>query len=422
MSFDVAVGVSQHQLNNCSAQLFTRIPTLFSGDGTADKFPGITMHWAATQAPTFNLSPTKAAVEALHQQAFEIHSEGLQALAIPHEALAAAAANLPAFDVIFPNLQITLKQSNGEQTVLNLNVTLSCLLSVSGNDLKLAASSASFAPLQDPMQQFFASNVVMPQLVTAANKALAGLSIPPPQMPGIQLSPIAATVANGAIIAVTNIISKGPASVPGGYPWPSNDFFALLSQDALQAVTLSAIGQTKNVSGSGSVGSSAGGADYHYSINITNPRVSLQGENLVVDFGIDGNVGAKVTVLWVPIGVNYDVQGGPAPQATCQLVPAGGSNMNIIARSLNAFTFLLKPSGSPLEWIISAITWPITQAITAVVTPIVTTTLRDINFTSYNLPNYGVNISGVQMNFKPTVSGVSGNGQYLIIGGGLSVS
>jgi hypothetical protein len=412
MPFDVAVGVSQQQLDLCSAQLFTRIPDLFQGSGTSDQFPGITMTWAATAPPTFNLSPSKSTVEALHEQAAAMHSNN--DLQLPQEVLQAAVAQSPAFDVIFPNLQITLKQPNNEQTVLNLNVTLSCLLSVSGNNLTLAASSASFTPLKDPMEQFFASKVVMPQLLTASNKALAGLSIPPPDMPGIKLSPIAATVAGGAIIAVTNLINKGPASIPNGYPWPSTNFFALLSQDAMQAVTTSALGQSKNYSGGGSVGTSAGGADYHYSININNPTISLQGTNLIVDFGIDGNVGAKITVLWIPIGVNYDVLGGPAPQATCQLEPAGSNSVNIVARSINAFTFLLKPSGSVLEWILSAITWPITQAITAVVTPIVSTSLHNINFSSYNLPAYKVNISGTQLKFVPQISNVTSSGANMM--------
>lgn len=412
MPFDVAVGVSQQQLDLCSAQLFTRIPDLFAGSGTSDQFPGITMTWAATVPPVFNLSPAKAIVEGLHEQAAALHSAN--DLQLPAEVLSAAMAQNPAFDVIFPNLQITLKQPDNEQTVLNLHVTLSCLLSVSGNNLTLAASSATFAPLKDPMEQFFASKVVMPQLLAASNKALAGLSIPPPDMPGIRLSPIAATVAGGAIVAVTNLINKGPASIPAGYPWPTTNFFALLSQDAMQAVTTSALGQSKNYSGGGSVGTSAGGADYHYSINIVNPTISLQGTNLIVDFGINGNVGAKVTVLWVPIGVNYDVQGGPAPQATCQLVPAGSSSMNIVARSINAFTFLLKPSGSVLEWILSAITWPITQAITAVMTPIVSTSLHNINFSSYNLPAYKVNINNTLLQFIPHVDNVTTSGPNMM--------
>lgn len=420
MSFDVAVGVNQQQLNACSQQLYGNIPNLFQGSGSDPKYPGITMTWQATQAPLFNLSPTAASVAALRETAVsnttEEHAELLN-----EPAFQAALANAPAFDVNFPNLQIILKQADNEQTVLNLNVTLGCLLSVSGGNLQLAASSATYQPLKDPIEDFFARSLVMPQLLASANKALAGLSIPPPDMPGIQLSPIAATIQNGAIIAVTNLINNGPASIPSGYSWPSSSFFALLSQPALQAVTNVAISSSSNYAGKGEVGSSVGGADYHYSINITHPTVRISGNDIVMDFGVNGNVGAKVTVLWVPIGVNYDVEGGPAPEATAALQPAGGNHMNIIARSLNAFTFLLKPSGSIIEKIISAITWPITQAITAVVTPIVTTSLHNINFTSYTLPAYKVNINNTQMQFIPEVSNV-GNWQGMMgITGSLAV-
>lgn len=423
MPFDVAVGVSQQQLDQCSAELFVKIPDLFQGSGTAPQFPGISMNWAATVAPTFNLSPSRSTVEALHQQAAAAFPNDDLQKQIPPAFFAQAIGQNPAFDVMFPNLQITLTQSGGEKTVLNLDVTLSCLLSVSGNNLTLAATSATFKPLSDPMQQFFASKVVMPQLLVAANKGLAGLSIPPPDMPGIQLSPIAATVAGGAIIAVTNLISKGPAQIPDGYPWPNTNFFAMLSQDAMQAVTTAALGQVKNYSGGGSVGTDAGGAEYHYSINVINPTISLQGTDLIVNFGIDGNVSAKVKVLWIPIGVNYDVLGGPSPQATCQLVPAGSNSMNIVARSLNAFTFLLKPSGNPWEWILSAITWPITEAIVAVVTPIVSTSLHNINFTSYNLPAYQVNINNTHLQFMPEATNVTSTGNNMMtITGSLKTS
>lgn len=396
MPFDVAVGVSQQQLDLCSTQIFVKIPDLFQGSGTATQFPGITMNWAATAAPTFNLSPDKAP----------------------------AAAGNAAFKVIFPNLKITLQRASKEQTVLNLqDVKLACQLSVSGNNLTLTAISATFTPQSDPLNQIFVGKVVIPQLIAAANKGLTGLSIPPPDMPGISLSPIAATVAGGAIIAVTNLSSKGPAVIPDRYPWPDTNFFALLSQDAMQAVTTAALGATKNYSGGSSSGSGWAGADYHYSINITNPLISLQGDTLIVKFGINGNVGAKVSFLWIPIGLNYDVYGGPAPEATCQLVPAGSNSLNIVARSLNAFTFLIVPDGSFMEKVFSGILWPITQAIVAAVAPIVTKSLHDINFTSYNLPAYKVNIGNTRLQFIPQVSNVtsSGNNMMTITGSLMTV-
>lgn len=420
-NFDVAVGVNEQQLNVCSQELFTAIPHLFEGAGTDNKYPGITMTWHAKQAPTFNLSPPSTTLTALQNKA---KSEALaqHSLLLEEAELSTILQAAPTFDVNFYGLSIALTQGDNEQTQLDLDVTLSCLLSIAGNQLKLAASKASFKPLPDPMQNFFASNLVMPQLLAAANKALTGLSIPPPDMPGIQLSPIVATIQDHTMIAVTNLLQNGQATIPSGYQWPSSDFFTLLSQRALQAVTNVAIGKTKTYSGKGSVGSSVGGADYHYTIDLTHPTVKISGSDLVMDFDVAGNVGAKVTVLWVPIGVNYDVEGGPSPEATAMLEPAGQNKMNILVKDINAFTFLLKPSGSVVEKIISAITWPITQAITAVVTPLVTAFLHNINFTSYTLPAYKIDISGTQMQFVPQVKQVDNVQGMMAIKGTLTVS
>lgn len=419
-NFDVAVGVNDQQLNACSRALFTAIPHLFEGAGTDSQYPGISMTWHAGQAPVFNLSPTVSTVTALQNKA-KIEALAEHSLLLDEAGLRNTLTTAPAFDVNFPSLNITLTQGDNEQTQLDLDVTLSCLLSVSGNDVKLAASDASFKPLPDPMQNFFANNLVVPQLLAAANKALTGLSIPPPDMPGIQLSPIVATIQDNTIIALTNLLENGQATIPSGYQWPSSNFFALLSQQALQAVTNAAIGQTKTYSGKGNVGSSVGGADYHYSIDLKDPTVKISGSDLEINFGVKGNVGAKVTILWVPIGVNYDVEGQPSPEAKAKLEPAGQNKMNILVKDVNAFTFLLKPSGSVVEKIISAITWPITQAITAVVTPIITSFLHDINFTSYTLPAYKIAISGTQMQFVPQVKQVDNVQGMMAITGTLAV-
>ncbi|TCJ13567.1 hypothetical protein EPD60_12275 [Flaviaesturariibacter flavus] len=420
MSYDIAIGVQQQQLNTCSQQLYSRVPGLFQGQGSNPKFPGITMTWSASAAPTFNLSPSAATVKCLHDaargQLTDAHHDVLTT-----ELVASALNNMPAFEFTFSNLHVVLQQPGGEQTTLDIPATIACLLQVSGGDLQFVANSVTIPQQSDPTQDFFVQYLVKPQLLETVKQTLAGLKVPAPQMPGIQLTPITATIQNGYVLGLANLGWKGPASFDG-LDWPGGGFFAVMSQDAMQAVTNAAIGTTRNIPGGGDVGTDVGGADYSYSINIRNPTIAFSGPNIEIHFGIDGNVSAHVKVLFVKIGVNYDVLGGPAPIAYTALGPASGSNMNIVARSLNAFTFLLKPSGSVLDKILSAITWPITQAITAVVAPIVTTSLHNINFTSYRLPDYSVSIQGHTLQFTPQVERVDTVPGRVRITGNLQVS
>ena len=386
MSFDVAVGVNQQQMNNCSQQLFTSVPSLFTGKGNSPNYPGINMTWQALQAPTFDLT------------------------------LAA-----PAFNMHYPNLNVVLSMPDNEQTVFNLNnVTISCQLTVSGNNVQLSAKSASCDPLTDKLENFFAQNLVLPGVLASANTALNGLSIPPPNMPGVALSPLAASIQNGSLIAVANLQYKGTPAFPSGYAWPSGEFFSLLSSEALQAAVQHAVGNI-NPNGHSHAGTSLGGADFSYNVNIYVSGAYISGNNVIIDFSVSGNVHAKITVFYIPIGVDYDVQGSPTPEATAVLTPSGGNSMNVVVRGLNAFTFLLKPTGNIAEKILSAITWPITETVVSIVTPIASSSIHNVNFSSYALPAYSINVNGTELHFSPQIDSVANYQGWMGVFGSLSV-
>lgn len=374
MIFDVAVGVNQQQLDQCCLDFFTSIPGLFKGAGADPSYPDINMNWQAMLPPLFNLQPDNSK---------------------PGD-----------FNVNLPDLQVILTQSDGESTQFNLNVTLSCAIATVNNMLQLNVNDAGYAPLTDPIENYFVNKFVIPQLLNITSQMLAGLSIPSPNMPGIPLSPIAGTIADGSVIVVANLISNGPADIPTGYAWPADKFFAMISNAALQLVTDTTL-STKNILGSGEVGTDLGGAAYNYSINLLNPTIHLNGDYIQMNFNIDGMVEAKVKFLGISVGVKYKVYGGPSPEAIAKLQPEGNNSMNIVVQSINAFTFLLEPTGSVVDKIISAITWPITQAIVAVATPIATLFIKNINISTYELPGYTLNIENKVVQFTPQIGNVN---------------
>jgi hypothetical protein len=385
MSFDLAVGVNQQQMNDCSQQLYNSVPSLFTGSGTSPQYPGITMKWQATQAPGFDLSQPA-----------------------------------PVFNLHYPNLYVALMQTDNEQTTFNLDVTVSCEITMSDNKVQFAATGASCEPLQDKTENFFAQTLVLPQILSSAKKAMAGLTIPPPDMPGIPLSPVVASIQNGSIVALANLQSKGTPTFPGIYPWPPGEFFTLLSNDALQAAISHAVGNI-DVSGKDKVGTSLGGAKFSFDIDIYSPGARISGDSIIMDFSVSGNVHAEVDILLIPVSVRYDVEGSPSPEATASLEATGSNAVNVVVKGLNAFTFLLKPEGNIAEKILSAITWPITEAVVSIVTPIAASTIHNVNFTSYTLPAYSINVSGTQLKFIPEIGDVANYNGYMGVYGNLKV-
>lgn len=420
MSFDIAIGVNQSQLNASCQALMNAVPNLFGGQGTVTAFPGITVSWQATQPPIFNLAPSAVAKQAI-QKEFEKTDHPLAAEILKTNSVESLADQVPSFSINFPSLEISIAQAN-EQATITLNITLGCLLAVDNNVISFSVLNAQFQPLTDPVANALVTYAIIPQLKASATAALNGIAIPAPTMPGVSLSPISAAIVNGMIIACTNISSNGPSSLPPtNFSWPTAGFFLLLGQNALQAAVSSVAGSGKTFQGSSTQGSDWGEVHYGYTLNISAPTVQISSTNLLLNFGISGNLNAGLKVCYVPIGINYDISANPTPQATFSPQVTQSNTLNIVFETINAFVFLLNPSGSAWEKIVSGITWPITQAWAAIVEPLTSLFIKNIMITAYNLPVYPVTIQGQKVSFIPSIQAIANCAGNLSFTGSLIV-
>ena len=102
-----------------------------------------------------------------------------------------------------------------------------------------------------------------------------------------------------------------------------------------------------------------------------------------------GSVDAGVTVFWIPIGLGYKAVARPTPAANCRIF-ASGSSLRVVEDSFAPFTLLVEPTGSIPTQVLSWMTEFIVFSIVAALTPLVTTFLKNINFTTLNVPSFSV--------------------------------
>jgi hypothetical protein len=392
----IAVGMNEAGLNQCSASLFKTATSLFNGSQATPY--GITAYWTLKVAPVFNLSRSPAAlphmVSALEEAATKL-PEGAEFNAEQ------AANDTPSFSVQLSPVEIVLKDDQtGDESKFSIDVTVYCVAQVIGGKVQLVAVKATNPPLPDPITNMVVDKIILPLLVNMITSIFQGLSIPPISVAGVQMIAPNIVIQDRKLVAFTAPVGV-TAGISRDMTFPDNPFFVLIDNPSLQMITNVNVGSGKTASGSGSVGTSAGGADYKYSITVAQPSVALNGTGLNVGFNLSGSASAEVTLLWVPIGVGFNAYGQPNPSATASF-QITRSSIDLVMDNVSPFIPLLSPTGNPLQWILSAILTPVMQAVTAAVVPMLTMFIHGIRFTSFDIPQFSINSGGVNLNITPS--------------------
>ena len=118
------------------------------------------------------------------------------------------------------------------------------------------------------------------------------------------------------------------------------------------------------------------------------------------------------------MGVNYSLSTNPGTvTANIQASISNGRTVVATTRNISGFTIILTPSGSVIEAVLSAITWPITQALVAAFSPSINGALHGISFSIWNIPDIPFNLEGVNLTITPrNLSLGSYNGMMSIVG------
>jgi len=392
----IAVGMNEAGLNQCSGTLFKIAPLLFSGSQPTSY--GITANWNVATPPVFNLAAAPAALPHL-LSALNKAVENL-----PDEVqfdVRQAAEDTPSFNVLLSPVNIVFQDDqSGVETPMSIDVTIYCVAEVMDGKIQLSPIKAVKAPISDAITNTIVDKILLPRLINMIAAIFQGLSIPPISVVGVPMGNPNIVIQNRKLIAFTAPIGI-PASISSDMTFPDNQFFILMDNSFLQAITNINIGSGKTVSGSGSVGISAGGADYTYSITVANPSIAIKGTGMNIDFNLTGSASAEVKVLWVPIPVGFKASGEPNPSATASFQVSGNS-IKVVIERVSQFAPDLSPTGNPLQWIISATLTPIIQTVAAAVVPALTTFIHDIEFTSFDIPQFNIHSGGVNLTINPS--------------------
>jgi hypothetical protein len=424
VSFDIAIGMQRSQLDAISASLYKQVyPNLFTGS-QQQEHAGVqyTVAWDIKTPATFDLSNT-----AQSQAALARHLAAQQSAGAPHppELLALAAANTAAFAFTYQTVAIKLTAPGVPEADLALTLTAQAHMLVGGDGSQsIDVYDVSAPPQQDPVQNWLVQNVVLPKILAAAKTLFGDVSIPPLQMPGLQLSQPVPFVQNDALLAIANLAAAGPPPVPapGSFPWPSAPFFTLLGNNALQAATAyNLAGSAASRSDSGKHGSRWAGEEWSYSLSIVNPHVTIDGTGLDFTASITGSVAASVYIVYIPIGVGFTAYAKPNPSAKLSL-EVNGASIVVKTREVSTFTLLVVPSGSVPERITGAMLEVIVAAVVASGSPFVSQFLNGIMFTSFSVPSYTVAVGATTVRATPTGMAVSNVSGMLALTGNLAIT
>jgi hypothetical protein len=424
--FDVAIGMSQSELDAISQSLYTQVyPQLFTGSKQVD-YSGatFTVSWDIKAPATFDLSSPDAA-----QDTLRAHLSGLTGPdgATPsQDQVELAASSAAAFSFTYPTVALKFTAPDVPETDLTLALTANARIDATLQGTQTMDVYSLTAPTQpDPVQNYLLQNVVIPQVLASTQQIFGGVTIPAIQLPGLTLGPPVPFVQSSTLIAVANVAGGGtpPVPDPGSFAWPGSQFFTLLSGNAFQTLTANYIASSNSsMSDSGSNGSHWAGDDWSYSLGIGNPRTAIQGDGTVELYAdVVGSVSASVYFLYIPIGVGFTAQAEPGLLASLGL-EVNGSSLVVKTRSVAPFELAVTPSGSVPEKITGAMLWPIIQAVVGTFVPFVSNFLGGIQFASFSIPVYSVTVSGLTLTVTPTGLTVGNVGGMLALTGGVSIS
>jgi hypothetical protein len=124
------------------------------------------------------------------------------------------------------------------------------------------------------------------------------------------------------------------------------------------------------------------------------------GTNLSFRGAIVGNVNAGIKIGCTTFGVNYTLYALPEPRGTISL-ELSGTTVRARTTHLETFVLLIKPDGNPIEWILSAMTTPLLQVITAAFSPLITKLFEGIAFDVWKIPSIPIDAAGIHLVVSP---------------------
>lgn len=404
--FDVAIGVDAATMSQAMAAVYHQLyPKVFTGSQHVDE-EGIEFDvaWDVLAPPTVALGPPPGGREliAAHLAA---HLEPRGDITV-EQLIDAYVATLETttFQATADAMTMTI-EGGGEHATDHVRVTLYVHIDSAGGHLTLRPLKAT-GTTDNPTDAWILNNVILPEAIKIAQELLPGIDPPPVTFAGVGLTAPAVDVTPGHAVALTALAGAPVPTPPFPDSWPRTPFFAVMSDEAKLAVgragVRSMVGSTFGDSGSVDIG--VGRAQYGATAQIAAIEIDLADQGaprFTFDATISGNVQAGIKIGCTTFGVNYTLFAAPRPSGTIGL-ELSGTQVSAKTEHVNTFVLLIIPNGNPFEWLLSALTTPLLQAVTAVFAPLITKAFEGITFPVMTLPSVPIDTSGVHLVVTPT--------------------
>lgn len=421
MSFDLAIGVDTATLDRGGEVVYRKLyPRLFCGEmEIAFGFLSLTVRWRVLDPPKFILEPPPDGEAVLRA-----HLWGWR----PQEGISAddAAALLrneltgTVFCMDLPRVDITLS-GYGDEVTVTLPVRIYAQANSTGGQMKLIPLKAT-AQATAASDQWFINRIGLPRFMELAKKLLDSVPLPPLQYAGIRLSTPVLAVEEHMLVALANLEGK-PIPQP---PLPRaihTPFFAVFSDEAKMRIANVCAGTISGatISQSSRTDTPIGTVYFSLTAGIGQVRVELLepgGLRFRFYAPVWGEVRCGIQVGCLQVGINYTLYTNPAqPNADVSISMFNQRTVGASTQDVSPFTVMLTPSGSVIEWILSAITWPVSQAVAAIVSPFIRQQLIGIRFPIWSVPDFSFDIEGLHLSVMPTIKQLDrGDGVSLACG------
>lgn len=405
-TYDVAVGLDETAMSQAMSAVYRELyPKVFTGSQRVER-AGLEfdVSWDVTAPPTVALGPPPEGRRIVAQH-LGAHLEPPPGVTV-EQLIDAYVTTLEhtTFQVVANDMTMTI-QGGGEHATVPVKVTLYVQVDSFGPHLTLRPLKAT-GTTGNPTDDWFLNHIILPEAVKVAREFLPGIDLPPFTFAGVGLTAPAVDVTPGHIVVLAALAGKPVPTPPFPENWPRSPFFAVMSDEAKLAIgragVRSLVGKTFGDSGKVNIG--IGTAEYAATARIATIDIRLADQGapqFAFNAAITGNVRAGIKIGCTTFGLNYTLYAAPPPTGRIGL-ELSGTRVSARTQHVNTFVLLLSPSGNPIEWLLSALTAPLLQAVTATFSPLITKAFEGLSFPVTTLPSVSIDTSGVRLVVTPT--------------------
>jgi hypothetical protein len=229
--YDALAGVDQPTLDHLSAQLYGAIyPLIFKGRLEIGQEPIHAVHYDATAAPRFDLTPAEGAAAAL-AEGVPLDPE-LVASVLEESAL------IP-FGLFLPAVRLKVELKPGETIDLDATVRARCDADLQGGGrVVFQVRSARVGLPQNPELEELVNAYAVPLLLPRVNEALAkGWQVPSLQFYGASFSVPVVRTEGPVLVGYAALRERGATVPPERLPWPGGMEFVAFDDAVAETVT-----------------------------------------------------------------------------------------------------------------------------------------------------------------------------------------